>query len=80
MKAKNFIVIVTLLNFSYVFRFSFSPFSISFLYLLLYEEFSLFLGSSDLKNNYRYLQVLVMILNKKPLGNIFRISNSKNPP
>ena len=80
MKAKNFIVIVTLLNFSYVFRFSFSPFSISFLYLLLYEEFSLFLGSSDLKNNYRYLQVLVMILNKKPLGNIFRISNSKNLP
>ena len=38
-KIKNFIVVVMLLNFSYIFHFSFFPFSMSFLYLLLCEEF-----------------------------------------
>ena len=62
------------------FVFHFPPFQyLSFIFCYM-KNFHYFLGSSDLKNNYRYLQVLVMILNKKPLGKIFRISNSKNPP
>ena len=42
-KVKNFIVVVTLLNFSYsfVFHSPLSLFSMSFLYLLFCEEFSL---------------------------------------
>ena len=95
-KIKNFIVVVMLLNFSYIFHFSFFPFSMSFLYLLLCEEFlSLFkvphiflviLFSflrtlyNTWKNYYRQLQVSIIVFNKKALLNISSISNSKNPP
>ena len=47
MKVNNFVVL-TLLNFSYALRFSFPPFSMSFLYLLSCEEFYYFLDGSHL--------------------------------
>ena len=88
-EVKNFIVVVTLLNFSYTFPFSFS---MSLLYLLLCEEFLLlfrWLASfwwfffhffNTWKSHYRQLQVLIMIFNKNVLVNTSSFSNSKNPP
>ena len=47
-KVKNFIVVIMLLNVFLLFVFHLSPFAIPFLYLLLSEEFLLFLGGSHL--------------------------------
>ena len=80
-KIKNFIVVVTLLNFTYSFRFLFFLLYNVFLYLLLWEEFFLFfrwLASSSFRH-FRQFQVIVMIFSIKALVNISSISNSKNP-
>ena len=92
LQLNNFIVVVTLLNFSYTFHFLFSPISRCFLlceeFLLFFRwfaSFSWFFFSflrrrlyNTWKNHYIQLQVLKISFNKKALVNIFSISNSKN--
>ena len=86
-KLKNFTVVVTLLNFSYTFHFSFFPFFNIFLVSLVLWKIFYVAGIISFlrrtlyntwKSHYIQLKAFIMILNKKALVNICSISNSKN--
>ena len=81
MNVKNFIVVLTLLNFSYTCYFSFSPFLMSLIariFLVILVSFLRKTFYDTWKCHYKQLHLILMIFNRKPLVIISSISNSKN--